>query len=170
MLAIGFQLVPPSVDDSHSNTLVKVPVRVNVPVLVPLQTEALALIVAEEGASTVTMAGEEKAETLGGEGSSTTSALYQVVAVRFEYARLVLAELEILDHEAPLLVEDCHLTTFPDCPVNVKSPLLVPEQTVVFAPADPPTDWEKEIVELINNSAFKQTFFISEIIFDEGRK
>ena len=82
VLVIGLQLAPPSVEDSQPDTLVNVPPIDNVPLFVPEQTEALELIAPDEGASTVIMAGVEKAETLGGEGASNTSALYQVVAVR----------------------------------------------------------------------------------------
>ncbi len=47
---------------------------------------------------------------------------------------------EIFDHVPPPSIEDCHLTTFPVCPLNVKSPLLVPEHAVVLPPTEPPTD------------------------------
>ena len=82
-MEIGFQFVPPSTDDSHPATLVNIPLRDNEPLLFPVQTDVLELIVPDEGASTVIMPGVEKAETLGGDGASSTSARYQVVVFRF---------------------------------------------------------------------------------------
>ena len=51
---------------------------------------------------------------------------------------------EIFVQDAPFVVEDCHRTTFPECPFNVTKPLLVPEQTVVLLPTEPAMDCAKE--------------------------
>jgi hypothetical protein len=80
---MGIQFKPPSIEESQLATLVNDPVRNNDPLLDPEQTAVLELTVPEEGASTVIMAGVENADTFGGEGASNTSALYQIVVVKF---------------------------------------------------------------------------------------
>jgi hypothetical protein len=131
------------VDESHSATLVNVPVSVREPEFELAQTEVLPETVPEDAASTVITAGVENAETFGGEGASKTSARYQVVVFRLAYTRLTVV-FEIFVQDAPLVVEDCHRTTFPVCPLKVTRPLLVPEQTLVLPLTEPPTDCAKE--------------------------
>lgn len=100
---------------------------------------------------------------MGGEGASSTSALYQVVVVRFEKTRLVVV-LEMLDQAAPPVVEDCQRTTLPVCPLKVSRPLFVPEHTVVLPPTEPPMDCPKEFLNTINVIKKANTFFIARFI------
>ena len=48
--------------------------------------------------------------------------------------------LAIVVHVLPELIEYSHLIMLPVWPATLRVPLLVPEQTVVLVPTDPPTD------------------------------
>src|SRR6185295_12056618 len=54
----------------------------------------------------------------------------------------------IFDHVVPL-VDDCHLTMLPACPLNVIVPLFVPVQTVVLPLILPPATGVTVIVALV---------------------
>ena len=78
------QVEPASVEKSHDCTKPVYPLSVNVPLFTPVQTVALPETEPPtDGGSTVIIAGVEKAETFVEGGDNKTSALYQVVVVRF---------------------------------------------------------------------------------------
>ena len=127
---------PPSVEDSHLTILPVAPTSVKVLPFAPEQTVALVLTLPPTDVGLmVIVAG---AEVIEGQVPLANTALYCVVCVRFVYdCTLVILAMEI--QVVPPFVEDSHRETLPVDPVNVRTPVPVPQKEALLLTV-PPTD------------------------------